>query len=219
MKTDKTKRSNGFVRRGGFTVVEVLVALMVSAIILGAVASLAYALGKVSDDSDGLSRKQAHLRYTTTRLSQLIRYSKLVCYIPSEGDSLVLWRADDDDNDEINPTELVYIETGTDSNYIDLLEFVEPAAAGTIDIDEIQNGSIKTWLFANCDHRYTRIVPYCANLTITPVDMSPPYTELVNISFEVGEDDIMQTYQITAALRGRAVNLLDSGVIVDQDDD
>ena len=221
MKINKTKKSDGFTSRGGFTVVEVVVALMVSSIILGAVASLAYALGKVSDDSDELGFKQAHLRYTTTRISQLIRCSKLVC--SSSGSYLAVWRADDYNgtaNDKNNPTEILYIQTGTDSNYIDLLEFDATGltAEQTISISDIQSGTAKSWLNANCTPEYTRIVSQCSNLAFI-TDVAPPDTGLVNISFAVAENGVAQDYQITAALRGRAVNLLDSGVIVDQDDD
>ena len=155
----------------------------------------------------------------TARLSRLIRYSKLVCGL--SGNSLALWRADDNDNDEINPAELVYIEAGADGNYIDLLEFEASGSAATraIGIDEIQDDSIKAWLFANCIPRYVHLVPQCANLVFT-LDEPAPDTKLVNISFEIDENGMMQTYQITAALRGRAENLLDlTGDIVAQDDD
>ncbi len=219
MKTDKTKNPDGFTRRGGFTLVELLVALTVSSIVLGAVAALAYALGRANDSTEDLSQKQAQLRYTTIRLPQLIRHSKLVCGTPAG--SLALWQADDNDKDKINPAEIVYIETGTDCNYIDLLEFDAsgPAAAQQISIDEIQSGSARTWLMANCTPRYIRLLTQCANFTFT-LDTPPPDTELVNISFEISENNIMQTYQMTAVLRGRAANLLNSaGDLVVYDDD
>lgn len=226
VRADKTKNSLQLrqslrLGRNGFTLAELLVALTVTGIILGAVATLAYALGRTSDITDELGRNQAYVRYATTRLSQLIRYSKLVCYIPPGGDSLVLWRADEDVDNEIDPNELVYIETGTDCNHIALLEFDDPVTTRTIGIGEIQDGSVKTWLFANCNYsRYVHLVPQCANPMFAPDESPPPYTGLVNISFEVAEDGVMQTYQITAVLRGRAVNLLDSaGEIVTGDDD
>jgi prepilin-type N-terminal cleavage/methylation domain-containing protein len=214
MKSNKAKHLKGF------TVVEILVALMVSSIILGAVASLAYALGRVSDESDDLSHKQAHLRYTTTRVSQLIRYSKLVC--ASSADYIALWRSDDYNgtaNDKINPTEILYMQTGTDSNYIDLLEFdaTGSAAQQEIIIQDIQTGTAKSWLFANCTPEYTRVVSQCTNLSFM-TDMTAPDSGLVNISFAVNEGGVSQTYQISAALRGRAANLLYYGVLVSDDD-
>jgi len=214
VKANKAKRT-----KNGFTLAELLVALIVSSIVLGAVAALAYALGKANDSTEELSQKQAQLRYTTIRLSRLVRYSKLVCGTP--GNSLALWQADDNDKDKINPAEIVYIETGSDSNYIDLLEFDAsgPAAGQQISINEIQSGAARTWLLANCTPRYIRLISQCDNLTYT-LDKSTPDTGTVNISFEISENGNMQTYQITASLIGRAANLLDStGNIVDDDDD
>jgi type II secretory pathway pseudopilin PulG len=219
MSSQGALRRSNLARRGSFTLVELLVALMVSSVILGAVAALAYALGRTNDSVDDLGRKQAELRYTTIRLSQLIGYSRLVCGTP--GGSLALWRADESDEGKINPAELVYIETGTDCNYIDLVEFEASGAAASrrFSINEIQSGSARTWLTANCTPGCMRLLDQCSNLTFT-LDTPAPDTELVNISFEITEDNTQQTYQITAALRGRAANLLDSaGSIVDYDDD
>jgi len=70
----------------GFTLVELLVALVVTSIILAAVATLAYALGTVNDSSNDTAVKQAQLRYATLRISDLIKYSKLV-YAASELDA------------------------------------------------------------------------------------------------------------------------------------
>ena len=213
MKKDETKKS------GGFTLAELLTALSVSGIVLGAVVSLAFALGKTNEISEGLIRQQAQLRYTTIRLSRLVRYSKLVCGTP--GGSLVIWVNDTNDEDKINPTELVYIETGTDCNYVDLLEFEATGAAALqrITVDEIQNGSARTWLFANCTPRYIRLLTECTDFAFT-LDTPAPDTGLVNFTFRIDENDVLQTYQVTAALFDRAANLLDSADdIVNIDDD
>jgi len=94
----------------GFTLVELLVALVVTSIILAAVATLTYALGSANETSDDTSEKQAQVRYATLRISELIRYCKLICAAP--GDDLAVWRADDNADGEINPQELVYLEMG-----------------------------------------------------------------------------------------------------------
>jgi prepilin-type N-terminal cleavage/methylation domain-containing protein len=47
---------------GGFTLVELLVASMVAAIIFTAVATLAYALGTANDATDDMAVKQAQVR-------------------------------------------------------------------------------------------------------------------------------------------------------------
>lgn len=83
----------------GFTLAELLIALIVTGIILAAVAALAYALGTANESSDDTAVKQAQLRYATLRISELIRYSKLV-YAASESE-IVLW-LDRDGNGELD---------------------------------------------------------------------------------------------------------------------
>ncbi len=61
-------------KQRGFTLVELLVALMVTSIIFGAVATLAYAVGTAHDASDDTSQKQTYVRFATLRISELIRH-------------------------------------------------------------------------------------------------------------------------------------------------
>jgi hypothetical protein len=61
-------------------------------------------------------------------------------------------------------------------------------------------------------------VPQCGNVQFS-FDAAPPNSRLVSIAFDVLENDIVRQYQISAALRGWAGNLLDgSGNIVSDDD-
>ncbi|MCH7559430.1 MAG: prepilin-type N-terminal cleavage/methylation domain-containing protein, partial [Planctomycetes bacterium] len=77
----------------GFTLVELLVALVVTGIVLAAVATLAFAMGTANDVADDSSQKQAQVRYATLRISELIRHCKLICGTP--GSDVAVWRADD----------------------------------------------------------------------------------------------------------------------------
>ena len=64
--------------RFGFTLVELLVALMVCSIIFGAVASLTYAVGAAYDSTEDISRVQSYVRFTTLQVSELIRHAKII---------------------------------------------------------------------------------------------------------------------------------------------
>ena len=78
---------------------ELLVALMVSSIVLTAIVTLAYALSTAYESTSDMNEKQAHIRYTTLRITELMKNSKLICGIfPTE---LVLWRADDNNDNLI----------------------------------------------------------------------------------------------------------------------
>ena len=125
----KKQNENNNANRG-FTLVELLVALMVSSIVLAAVATLSYALGNVNDTADDTALKQAQLRYTTLRISALVRNCKLIAAV--EADDLVVWRSDDNGDDRVNISELVYIETSEERNFIKLAEFLPNSGQDSI---------------------------------------------------------------------------------------
>ena len=201
----------------GFTLVELLIALMVTSIVLSAVATLAYALGTANDATDDKAEKQAQVRYATLRISELIRHCKLIC--GTSDNDLAVWCADDNDDGEINPTELVYLEAGQNRNYLRLLEFPS-AASWPIPLSNIRSGTAKQELILLCDERRTALVPECSNVQFLGLDAVVPRSKFAGISFDLVENDVVRQYQITAALRGWAGHLLDAdGDSILSDDD
>lgn len=188
MKNHRQKLQNS--NYAGFTLVELLVALMVTSIILTAVASLAFAMGTANQTGDDTSQKQAQLRCATLRISELIRYCKLV-YSTSEN-AVVIWNTDDDDDDEIDTSELVYIEAGDNADYISL-----------------RYGDDPTKIY---------LIPQCSNVQFV-LDTAAPQTRSVSISFDLEENGAMRNYQVNAALRSWAGHLLDAGGNIVEDDD
>jgi len=179
----------------GFTLVELLMALVVTSIVLAAVATLAYALGTANERSDDTSQKQAQVRYATVRLSELIRYSKLV-YAASESE-IVLW-LDYNRNEQLEDLELVVIKKVLLEN--DDIQLCEGSSAPEPGV----------------------LIPRCGNVQFRFDEPALPPTKrkFVSISFELVENGVVRQYQINAALRGWAGHLLDgSGNIVIGDDD
>ncbi len=160
-----------------FTFVELLVALVVTSIVLTAVATLAYALGTVNETSDDTSRKQAQLRYATLRISELIKYSKLV-YAASESE-IVLW-LDYNKNEEIEmATELLVIrKVALGDGDMQLCEF-------------------------NSAPEPVVLIPRCSNVQFM-LDPAPQDTKFVSILFELEENDVWHEYQISATVRCKA---------------
>ena len=117
-------------RRKGFTVVELLVAMAVSAIVLSAVATLAYTVTSIDDPEDGIALKQDQIRYTTMRLSELIRYSKLI--LANHTGGLIVWRADDNDDGQVNIEELVYIQIDSTNLALKWIEIVPQGGKSTV---------------------------------------------------------------------------------------
>ena len=195
----------------GFTLVELLLALIVTGILLAAVTTLAFAVGAANDTTDDTSQKQAQVRFATLRISELIRHCKLICGTPN-GD-LAIWRADNNGDGQININELVYIERGVGGDYLRFCEFTL-SDASIVNLSDIQTLSTSSYSVT-----YILLVPQCTNVQFS-FDVVPPYSRFVSISFDVLENGIVRQYQINTSLRGWAGNLLDAGGnnIVSDDD-
>ncbi|MBN2183183.1 MAG: prepilin-type N-terminal cleavage/methylation domain-containing protein [Sedimentisphaerales bacterium] len=205
----------GIKQMRGFSLVELLMALTVMVIVLAAVVTLSYALNVAFDGANDISEKQAEVRYATFRLTELIKHSRLVCArLPGD---LVVWRADDNGDNQINVSEIVYIETGYSGEYIRLLQFYP----GNEDFD-ISLGPIQWWYKNIFIYRYpklrTTLVNECSGVEIT-LDNNPPYTTFVSIVFDVEENNQVRTYQISSTLRCWAGNLLRDFYTLVTDDD
>lgn len=185
--------------RYAFTLVELLLALVVSSIVLLAVATLAFALTSAEDVTDDTTRTQAQVRFATLRLADLLRQCKLICGTP--GNDLRIWRADENGDRQINVNELVYIEAGTEKAYLRLCEFPssDTSVVALSDVGTLAPGA----------YSVTRVmlIPQCSDVEFL-VDVAPPQSKFVSISFDLAENDIVRHYQICTALRGWAGNLL-----------
>lgn len=197
----------------GFTLAELLMALIVTGIILGAVATLAYAIGAANDAADDTTWKQAQVRYATLRISELIRHCRLVFDETSEG--LGVWRADDNGDGQINADEVVYVSKGPGGDCLQFIEFLDESnptysVLGTI---------IQALLSSGFSEEYTTLIPECSNVQFV-TDVSPPQSRSVSIFFDLEESGVTHSYQIETTLRAWVGHLLDgSGELVSVDDD
>lgn len=208
-------------RSNGFSLVELLMALMVTGIILTAVVTLAFALNTAYDDTSDISEKQAKIRFVSLNISELIGHCKLICadhtYI--NGD-LIVWRNDDNGDNRINLSEIVYIETGNKGNYLRLLQFSPDDPWGDIIIwlYWIRQYNYKNALIYWFTEYRTTLLDQCEGIKIT-LDRIPPYTTLVNIKLDIEQNSQVRTYQISAGLRCQAVNLIKDPYTLVTDDD
>jgi prepilin-type N-terminal cleavage/methylation domain-containing protein len=209
----------------GFTLVELLVALMVTSIVFGAVATLAYALGSANDATEDSSKKQAQVRCATLRISELIRYCKLVC-ASHQGD-IVIWKADNNPaNGKMDLLELAYLQAGNGGSSLEILEFTSCSeAVGSwfrglaSQITYLKQDGSKASLISQCSSSLVRIIPQCSNISFY-IDTTTPWTKFVSVSFNLVEDGITSKYQINAGLRGWAGHYLNSsGTSIVSDDD
>lgn len=206
----------------GFTLVELMVAMAITGFITAAVATLAFAFSSANESSDEISVTQAQVRFTSLRLQELISHSKLVC--AQIADDLVLWSGDVNGNNNIDIEEVVYIETGPNKDYIQLLEFKSPQAwlingfANCNKIASLGVYDIKLAFLNGTDYYRTKLIKSCSNISFT-LDKTAPNTEFVIISFDVNVNGISQSYQINAKLKCWSDNLLSSSNSLVSDDD
>jgi prepilin-type N-terminal cleavage/methylation domain-containing protein len=203
--------------RRGFTLAELLMAIWVMGIILGAVAALAYSLGTANDMEDNTSDVYSRIRYTTFRISEIMRSGKLIC--ANSGTSVAIWLADYNGDNKIEPNEIVYLESS--GGNINLVSFQPSgAAAGTVLLlANIKSGQARTWLAANSQVSSITLVNNC-NSVYFMTDQSPPSAKQLNILFSITQKGTVRQYQISDKLRCHAGYLLDSnGLLKTTDDD
>ncbi len=203
--------------------VELMIAIVITGFITSAAATLAFAFSSVNESSDEISVTQAQVRFASLRLKELISQSKLVC--AKTDDDLVLWSRDINRDNDIDVEEVIYIETGPDNNYIQLLEFKSAEVwliSGFDSSDKIGGfllSGVKSSFLGGTDYSHTRLITSCSNVIFT-LDKSAPNTEFVSISFDIEVNGISQNYQINAKLKCWAGNLIrgSSGILVSDDD-
>ena len=210
----------------GFTVVELLVALIVTSVILSAVATLAFAMNTASQASGDTSLKQAQLRASVLRLQELVRHGRLICAAP--GTDLVIWTTDDGD-DLINVNELTYVERGAGRDTVRLCRLLS-SDNPVISLSDLGLSQTKSQLIASYSESYVNLIPVCSNVLFSFYDAAgvlltvpgDPVTKAqrVTISLGLAENDSVHHYEINTTLRARAGHLLspDGSALVSDDD-
>jgi len=188
-------QTNG--KKNGFTLVELLVALVITGIVISTVATLAFAFGQARDFSELTSRRQSRIRFTTLKLSELIRNCRLVNFITDE--KIAVWRDDENDDEKININELVFIDRGPERNYIKLIEYSD---ASIVDFGEVIIPN-PGW-----NNNTIILIEECTDVEYH-VDLAAPETNFLTISFDISEDSGIQHYQLSSRLRCRADYLID----------
>lgn len=214
----QTDRFHGL---AGFTLIELLVGMMITSIVLAAVATMAFAMSVASTASGDTAARQAQVRQATLRLCELVGSCKLLCAAP--GNDLVLWRADDSPaNNQINVNELVYIERGNTGNLLRLCQVTSTDDPNET-LDHLALASTKSQLLSSGSVTYTPLIPQCKDVAFAFYPVLPPLTRTtcLKVSFTLTENGVDHRYEIVAALRGRAANLLNAtaDAIVATDDD
>ena len=199
----------------GFTLVELMVSLVVTGVILSAVAALAFAMNTSADVGADRALSQAQYRQTVLWLCDLIGKAPLVC--AKSGADLVVWASDDDNDNAIDVNEVVYIGRN-DESALALRRF-ETDGNHEVSLESLKSPATKSSLRSNYTEVETKLISTCESVDFT-CDSDPPQTQRVTISLDLTEDDGVHRYEIDVALRAWAGYLLNTdGTALVSDDD
>ena len=208
-------------RRQAFTLVELMVGLMVTSIILSAVATLAFALSSASRASDDVTYAQTQLRSVTPRIHDLIRRSRMIC--AQFDDHLVIWRSYNNQDGQIHVNEIVYLEYDDPNDSLRLYEFTTSDNPTVLSALELPNGTPVLTELAKPQTKSTLIQKYlsagsvrqgailrnCRNVSFL-VDQNPPRTKHLTVAFDLADNGGSHHYEIDATMRVSAAHLLSS---------
>lgn len=214
----KRMRMAGIRNNKAFTLVELMVTLVITGILLSAVATLAFAMSNGSRAGADAAQSQAQLRLGTVRVLDLIQNGRMV--LTASATELAVWKGDDNRDGRINANELVYLQCNGSQDALSLMQF---ASVGNPEII-FNSGTLspdKAALESGHNGTEVSLIPDCTNVEFT-CDVAPPSTQRVTISFELAEHEIAHKYEITATLRAWAGHLLNDtqdGLVAEDDDE
>ncbi len=204
------------VRTRAFTLAELLITLIVTGILLSALATLAYALSSATATESDVANIQSQLRHGTLRLQEFVQNCRLI--VESQSTALAVWQADANGDGRINVNELVYLETRPSREGLRLCSFssvTNPEVA-------FSSGSLartQADLIASYDEYYTTLMTDCENVAFS-MTTEPPLTKQLTVGFDMTQDDSVHHYQIDMTLRAWAGHLLNAaGTELIGDDD
>lgn len=201
-----------------FTLVELMVGLMVTSVILSALATLAFALSSASTAGGDCAYSQAQIRRATVYVSDQIARCRLICAAPDH--DLAIWRSDDNGDGRMNLNELVYFERGADHQFLRLCGFDSPANP-QIALADLASSTTKAQFVSNYGGCYTPLIPECNDVQFVFLDAAPPQTGSLAIRLAFEEEATTRQVEIVATVRCRAGHLLnatgDALLMIDDD--
>lgn len=166
-------RSSKSTQRRGFTLVELLVALMVTAVVLTAAATMAGALSSGKAASDQACRNGAYLMQLESRLSDLIMRANGV--LSADGQKIVLWHDHNGDG------------FGAISEYTSL---------------EIENTG-RFVIYKNSEPMNKEAYAECRNILFLADNADAAQIKNLTIQWDMTENGISQAYSVCGTLRGK----------------
>ena len=192
--------------RGGFTLTELLLAIMITGIILSAVASLVFAVGRLWAHNGAADTISSYQHSVSQQMADLLRHSRLVLDVSNH--RIGLWGCDLDHDGEIDVRELVEIRYDAQADRVERIQYDAPAGVHVLDAS----------VFAASDGFSSVTQPYgsykhVATLarSVTRWEVSynqpAPSTGTITVDFRIEEEAVERNSTFSATLRSRDADL------------
>jgi prepilin-type N-terminal cleavage/methylation domain-containing protein len=178
--------------QGGFTLIELVMGMLISGLILLAVATLSFAMGRGQEVTDLMMNNQAMIRAASVRIPELV-HNGLAVWMANDGD-LVIWTGDANDNRQIEASELAYLMINSSSKRIELM-----TCAGLdtpVTASQIVSGSAETTIKASSFEVIIPLLKNCTNMQF----LMQGYKYVI-VQFTLPAETGNRDYQICARVR------------------
>jgi len=194
--------------RRGLTVAELMVATFITALIGGAVLSVAVAVSNSSDDGDEISQNNRIARSGVGEIADQLRNSRLV--VSGDGASIAMWKDDGDDPGVINADEVtVFCYDGTRQIItrtlvrfpVDLAPSTRLALNTPLLLSDISTVPRTLEAIGNTQYLQTQIIAENISGFKLRYDAAPPLCRSVGVTMTVGQSPTGVSLDTTATLR------------------
>ena len=206
--------ATGARRRKGFTLVEILLAVVITSVVglcVVTVTGAMFSAIEASNDSYGCVQTG---RVLTLRLSKAVRCAQLITDVSDDGTAMMIWESDDNGDREINLTELLIIRWNSQANQLvqETIEFPENWSQAVIDALNVNvpvsQATLGSSVLISYYGTYGEISPLADGITAFSIqtDVAPPMTEVLGVRMSIARKDQEMTTRRTATLRAGQVH-------------
>ena len=199
-------------RRRAMTLIEVTIALTVTAMIGLVTASVMVALLNVQQTTDSYTQNVQSGRISLAKLQSAIRTSRVVT--AGNGTKLTLWTHDDFDPGAMNVDELAVLKFIPEEGVVRVFAvgFADGLSQATrdalnvqVELDQVSSSSVAVSKIIATGSLITTDIAADLSSLMFRYDASPPYTGVVSIDASFGDGEQVVKLSTSAALRAPAI--------------
>ena len=181
----------------GFTLIELIIAMIITVIISSAVLVLSNAVASAYENSQSNAYRNAGVRSTNVFFTNAVKSSNLVLKITSN--RICFWTHDSNGDFAINPAELIYFDYDDSAKEINIIKFSGVnELSDTIDLSSFSGNNYMEFLKGKYNEQQARLIDHCTRLNFSS-DKVSPYAQLINLAFDIDQDNRNYHFEFTVA--------------------